>query len=108
MASSRRGATGTFLALGAAVALLLFADRSALAQSPSPTPLNVRPTTSTSEPITNTVVPENNQAQPSQSKLSDDGGSGVTSGIVIGLAVAAAIIFAGIAYRIVRGRPRTE
>jgi hypothetical protein len=68
----------------------------------------VAPDISTSQPIANTVAPQQEQAQSETRNLSGDDGPGVPTGVVAGVAAAAAVILAGIAYRIARGRPRTE
>ena len=77
------------------------------AQSPTPAATQIAPGVSTVSPSQIIVTPLTNVAESTTQPLSSGGdSSGVKTGVIAGLAAGAAVIFAGIAYRLARGRPR--
>jgi hypothetical protein len=68
----------------------------------------IAPEIATSQPESQTLSAETAQATAETESLSGDDGLDISAGIIAGVAAAAAILLAGIAYRIVRGRPRAE
>ena len=103
-----RGLAGLWIT----VLLVLFVrdGTSAVAQTPTPRldTQTLAPESSTSRPVSNTLAAETAQATSETSSLSGDDGPGVSAGVIAGIAAAGAVLCAGIAYRLVRGRPRTE
>ena len=91
----------------AAVWLVVKGGSPGLAQAPTPAATQIVPAVSTSQPITNTVAPVSNIAQSTTGPLvgaSDDDAFGISAGVMAGAAAAVAVLFAGIAFRLARGR----
>jgi hypothetical protein len=81
----------------------------ALAQAASPTPAStmISPEVSTAQPSQAVVSPVSNVAESTTEPLTgaaDDDSSGVSTGVIAGVAAGAAVLFAGIAFRLARGR----
>ena len=97
---------GVAAVLGAVLLTVIDSAPSA-AQSPTPASTQIAPGVSTVSPSQVIVTPLTNVAESTTQPLSTgDDSSGVNTGIIAGIAAAAAVIFAGIAYRLARGRPR--
>lgn len=99
---------GALLLIGS-VWLILGSSTPGAAQSPTPAATLVSPGVSTVRPSQVIVTPMTNVAESTTASLTQggDGGSfSVTTGVIAGLAAAGAVLFAGIAYRLARGRPR--
>lgn len=81
----------------------------ALAQAATPTPAStmISPEVSTAQPSQAVVSPVTNIAESTTGPLAgaaDDDSPGVSTGVIAGVAAGAAILFAGIAFRLARGR----
>ena len=112
-----RGLIGTLVLLGvigvSARGLSLGIRQStpvgALAQAATPTPGSeiISPEVSTAQPSHAVVSPVSNVAESTTEPLTgiaDDDSSGVSTGVIAGVAAGAAALFAGIAFRLARGR----
>jgi hypothetical protein len=113
-----RGFIGTLLLLGvigvSARGLSLAIRQSTtpmgvLAQAATPTPAStmISPEVSTAQPSQAVVSPVSNIAESTTEPLTgaaDDNSSGVSTGVIAGVAAGAAVLFAGIAFRLARGR----
>jgi hypothetical protein len=114
LSAQNRGIAPKVFFLVALAALLVLGSAPAAAGSAAqaPTPQQatetIAPETSTSQPISNPVAAEANQAQSETQVLGDEGdGSDVPVGVIAGAAAAAVVILAGVAYRVVRGSTGT-
>lgn len=93
------------------VLLTVMDSRPSAAQAPTPAATEIAPGVSTVSPSQVIVTPLTNVAESTTSSLSEGedaggGSSGTTTAVVAGVAAGAVVIIAGIAYRLVRGRPR--
>jgi hypothetical protein len=101
---------GVAAVLGAVLMTVIDSAPSA-AQAPTPAATRIAPGVSTVSPSQVIVTPLTNVAESTTSSLSEGedagrGSSGATTAVVAGVVAGAVVIFAGIAYRLARGRPR--